>query len=125
MPSLALAEARAQSDPRYAGIVVDVGSGDVLYAEDAESRRHPASLTKMMTLYLLFEEVKAGRLSLDTPLRVSAHASRMPASKLGLKRGETIKVRDAILAICVRSANDVAVVVAEAIAGSEAHSRAA
>ena len=119
VPSLALAEARAQSDPRYAGFVVDVGSGDVLYAEDAESRRHPASLTKLMTLYLLFEEVKAGRLSLDTPLRVSAHAARMPASKLGLKRGESIKVRDAIYAICVRSANDVAVVVAEAIGGSE------
>jgi len=119
VPSLALAEARAQSDPRYAGIVVDVSSGHVLYAEDADSVRHPASLTKMMTLYLLFEEVKAGRFSLDTPLRVSRHASRMPASKLGLKRGQTITVRDAILAICVRSANDVAVVVAEAVAGSE------
>jgi D-alanyl-D-alanine carboxypeptidase len=119
VPSLALAESRAQSDPRYAGIVVDVGSGEILYAENADSRRHPASLAKMMTLYLLFEEVRAGKLALDTPLKVSAAAQRMPASKLGLRRGETIKVRDAILALCVRSANDVAVVVAEAIAGSE------
>ena len=119
VPSLAVAEARAQTDPRYAGIVVDVSTGRILYAEDANSRRHPASLTKMMTLYLLFEEMRAGRLSLDTPLSVSTHAARMPASRLGLKPGETIKVRDAIMAICVRSANDVAVVVGEAIAGSE------
>ena len=65
VPSLALAEARAQTDPRYAGIVVDAASGEVLYAEDADSRRHPASLTKMMTLYLLFEEIEAGRLRHD------------------------------------------------------------
>ena len=119
VPSLSLAEARAVNDPRYAGIVVDTASGEVLYAEDADSKRHPASLTKLMTLYLLFEEIDAGRLTMATPLRVSAHAARMPASKLGLKAGQTIGVRDAILAICVRSANDVAVVVAEAIAGSE------
>ena len=119
VPSLSLAEARAQSDPRYAGIVVDVTSGAVLYAEDADSRRHPASLTKLMTLYVLFDELKAGRMSLATPIPVSAHAARMPASKLGLKAGEAISVRDAILAICVRSANDVAVAVAEAISGSE------
>ena len=85
VPSLSLAEARAQSDPRYAGIVVDVTSGAVLYAEDADSRRHPASLTKLMTLYVLFDELKAGRMSLATPIPVSAHAARMPASKLGLK----------------------------------------
>ncbi len=119
VPSLAHAEARAQADPRYAGIVVDAGSGAVLYAEDADSRRHPASLTKMMTLYLLFSEIEAGRMSMATPLNVSTHAARMPASKLGLKPGQSITARDAITAICVRSANDVAVVVAEAIAGSE------
>ncbi len=119
VPSLSVAEARATADPRYAGIVVDVTSGNVLYAEDANSRRHPASLTKLMTLYILFEEVKAGRMSLATPIQVSAHAARMPASKLGLKPGQSISVRDAITAICVRSANDVAVAVAEAIAGSE------
>jgi D-alanyl-D-alanine carboxypeptidase len=119
VPSLSVAEARATADPRYAGIVVDVTSGEVLYAEDADSRRHPASLTKLMTLYILFEEMKAGRMSLATPIAVSAHAARMPASKLGLKPGQRISVKDAITAICVRSANDVAVAVAEAIAGSE------
>ncbi len=119
IPSLAYAQAQAESDPRYAGIVVDAATGNVPYAENADERRHPASLTKMMTLYILFEEMKAGRLSLATPLRVSAAAAGQAPSKLGLKSGETITVKDAILAICVRSANDVAVVVAEAIAGSE------
>jgi D-alanyl-D-alanine carboxypeptidase len=120
VPTLAKAEARAQSDPRYAGIVVDAGSGAVHYAEDADSRRHPASLTKLMTLYVLFQEIEAGRFALSSKLPVSANAAKMPASKLGLKRGQKIAVKDAILAITVRSANDVAVVVAEAIAGSEA-----
>jgi D-alanyl-D-alanine carboxypeptidase len=120
VPTLAAAEARAQSDPRYAGIVVDTASGAVLYAEDADSRRHPASLTKLMTLYILFSDIEAGRFAMSSQLSVSANAARMPASKLGLKRGQTIAVKDAILAITVRSANDVAVVVAEAISGSEA-----
>ena len=119
IPSLAAAEARAQSDPRYAGIVVETESGRVLYSEDADSIRHPASLAKMMTLYLLFEAVRDGRFDMRSELAVSARAASQPASKLGLKAGETISVRDAILALCVRSANDVAVVVAEAIAGSE------
>jgi D-alanyl-D-alanine carboxypeptidase len=107
-------------DPRYAAIVVDAESGEVLHAENADALRHPASLAKMMTLYILFGEVAAGRFSLDDPLPVSAHAARQPASKLGLKAGQTIRIRDAIGAIAVRSANDVAVVVAEAISGSEA-----
>lgn len=119
IPALAQAEARAQSDPRYAGIVIDVNSGQVLYAENADSRRHPASLAKMMTLYILFEEIDAGRLSGRQALPVSRHAARQPPSKLGVKAGSTITVDDAIKAIAVRSANDVAVVVAEAIAGSE------
>lgn len=119
MPALAVAEAQAQGDPRYAGIVVDAGSGEVLYAENADAARHPASLAKLMTLYLLFEELQAGRLTMASELPVSAHAARQPASKLGLKAGESISVREAVLALCVRSANDVAVVVAEAIAGSE------
>ncbi len=119
IPSLAAAEAHAQADARYAGYVVDVATGEVLYAEDANSPRHPASLTKMMTLYLLFEELRDGRLTMNSVLPVSAHAARQPPSRLGLKAGERISVHDAILAICVRSANDVAVVVAEAIGGSE------
>jgi D-alanyl-D-alanine carboxypeptidase len=120
VPMLARAEAHAQSDPRYAGIVVDAGTGTILYAEDADRVRHPASLTKMMTLYLLFEDLKAGRLKLSTPLAVSAHAASQPPTKLGVKAGESISVRTAISAICVHSANDVAVVVAEALGGSEA-----
>lgn len=119
VPVLSVAEARAIDDPRYAGIVVDAESGQILYSENADSVRHPASLAKLMTLYLLFEAIDAGRFSMDSELAVSQQAARQPASKLGLKAGGTISVRDAILAICVRSANDVAVVVAEAISGSE------
>jgi D-alanyl-D-alanine carboxypeptidase len=107
------------SDPRHAVIVVDANSGQVLHSEDADGIRHPASLAKMMTLYILFGDIEAGRLSLDDPLPVSAHAAGQPASKLGLRAGEMIPVRAAIEAIAVRSANDAAVVVAEAIAGSE------
>ena len=119
VPVLAQAEARAQSDPRYAGIVIDVRTGRALYSHDADQRRYPASLAKMMTLYILFEEIEAGRLSRNQALPVSRNAARQPPSKFGVRAGSTIKVRNAIRAIAVRSANDVAVVVAEAIAGTE------
>ena len=111
--------ATAQANPRYAAIVVDVESGEVLHAANADATRYPASLTKMMTLYLLFEELEKGTMRLNQPLPVSAQAEAMPASKLWLKRGSTITVEEAILALVVRSANDVAVVVAEALGGSE------
>ena len=81
--------------------------------------RHPASITKVMTLYMLFEQLERGRLALNTPLRVSAHAAAQAPSKLGLEPGETIAVEDAIKALVTKSANDVAVVVAENLAGSE------
>jgi D-alanyl-D-alanine carboxypeptidase len=119
IPTLAHAEARAVGDPRYAGIVIDAESGKVLYAEDADQRRRPASLAKMMTLYLTFEAIESGRLSRREMLTVSRHAARQPPSKLGLRAGSRIRVDDAIKAIAVRSANDIAVVMAEAIAGSE------
>jgi D-alanyl-D-alanine carboxypeptidase len=119
MPTLAVAEAQAQSDPRYAGMVVEAASGHILYEENAESTRHPASLAKMMTLYLLFEAIRDGRLAMNDALPVSASAARQPPSRLGLKAGQSISVGDAILALCVRSANDVAGVMAEALAGSE------
>jgi D-alanyl-D-alanine carboxypeptidase len=106
--------------PPYAAIVVDANSGRVLHAENADSLRHPASVTKVMTLYLLFEQLEAGRLKLDTDLPVSAHASIQAPSKLGLRPGQTIEVEDAIKAVVTKSANDVAVVIAEAIGGSEA-----
>ncbi len=109
----------AQANPRYAAIVVDVESGEVLHAANADATRYPASLTKMMTLYLLFEELEKGSMRLNQPLPVSAQAEAMPASKLWLKRGSSITVEEAILALVVRSANDVAVVVAEALGGSE------
>jgi D-alanyl-D-alanine carboxypeptidase len=109
----------AQANPRYAAIVVDVESGEVLHAANADETRYPASLTKMMTLYMLFEQLENGAIQLRQPLPVSAQAEAMPASKLWLKRGSTITVEEAILALVVRSANDVAVVVAEALGGSE------
>lgn len=99
--------------------VADMVTGKSLYEENAEALRFPASLTKMMTLFLLFEAVESGTLSLDDELPVSATAASMPPSKLGLKAGSTIKVRDAAQAMAIKSANDVAVVVAEALAGSE------
>src|SRR5262249_53003361 len=103
----------------YADIVVDANSGAVLHATNPDARRHPASLTKIMTLYLLFEQLDAGKLKLDTPLKVSAEASGQSPTKLGLKPGNSLAVEDAIKGMVTRSANDAAVVVAEAIAGSE------
>src|SRR6185369_5189210 len=84
-----------------------------------DAKRHPASLTKIMTLYLLFEQLEAGKLKLDSLLKVSQAASEQSPTKLGLKAGSTIQVEDAIKGIVTRSANDAAVVVAEAIAGDE------
>ena len=110
----------AEQDPRYAAIVMEAESGDVIYSVSPDAIRYPASLAKMMTLYILFQEIDAGRLSLDSQLLVSDHAASQPPSKIGVTPGSTIRVEDAILATCVRSANDIAVVIAENIAGSEA-----
>jgi D-alanyl-D-alanine carboxypeptidase len=106
-------------NPPYADILVDDNSGQVLHETSPDSPRHPASLTKIMTLYLLFEQLETKKLSLDSRLPVSAHASAQAPTKLGLKPNETITVEDAIKAVVTRSANDAAVVIAEAIAGSE------
>ena len=106
-------------DPSYSSIVVDANSGAVLQATNADSPRHPASLTKVMTLYLLFERLEAGKIKMSTVMQVSAHAAAQAPSKLGLKPGQTIDVETAIRAIVTKSANDVAVVVAEALDGSE------
>ncbi|HWT30359.1 MAG TPA: D-alanyl-D-alanine carboxypeptidase family protein [Propylenella sp.] len=107
-------------DPRYAAIVVEAESGKVLHAVNADQLRYPASLSKMMTLYVLFEEMESGRLGPNSPLHVSARAAGQPPSKLGLKAGSIISVADAIPGIAVKSGNDVAAVVAENISGSEA-----
>ena len=105
--------------PPFAAFVIDVNSGAVLHQDSADALRHPASLTKIMTLYLLFERLEAGRMKLDTPLTVSARAASQAPSKLGLKPGQTIAVEDAIKALVTKSANDIAVVVAEALAADE------
>ena len=116
---LAMATNAHANNPRYAGIVVDLDNGEVLYAENIDEQRYPASLTKMMTLYLTFEALEAGRLRLDQPLPVSPYAAAKPAVKLWLAAGSSIPVDTAIRALAVRSANDVAAVVAEALGGSE------
>jgi len=103
----------------YADIVVDANTGTVLHSTNPDAQRHPASLTKIMTLYLLFEQLEAGKLKLDSQLKVSAEASGQNPTKLGLKPGSTLVVEDAIKGMVTRSANDAAVVVAETIAGDE------
>jgi D-alanyl-D-alanine carboxypeptidase len=105
--------------PPYAAIVVDDKSGFVLHGVSADEPRHPASLTKIMTLYLLFEQLEDGNLKLGTPLPISARAALQHPTKLGLKVNQTITVEDAIKGLVTKSANDAAVVVAEAIGGSE------
>jgi D-alanyl-D-alanine carboxypeptidase len=105
--------------PPYAAIVVDDKSGFVLHEVSADEPRRPASLTKIMTLYLLFEQLEAGTLKLDTPLQISTRAAMQNPTKLGLKANQTINVEDAIKGLVTKSANDAAVVVAEAIGGSE------
>lgn len=116
----AKAAAAESYQPSTASIVVDANSGAVMQASNADSPRHPASLTKIMTLYLLFERLENGKIKLNTELPVSAHAAAQAPSKLGLKPGETIRVETAIRAIVTKSANDVAVIVAEALGGDEA-----
>jgi D-alanyl-D-alanine carboxypeptidase len=103
----------------YADIVVDANTGTVLHSTNPDAQRHPASLTKIMTLYLLFEQLEAGKLKLDSQLKVSEEAAGQNPTKLGLKPGSTLAVEDAIKGMVTRSANDAAVVVAEAIAGDE------
>jgi D-alanyl-D-alanine carboxypeptidase len=107
------------SGPRYAALVVEARTGEVLAAHNADETRHPASLTKMMTLYLLFEALRDGRLTLASPIRFSAEAASRPPSKIGVPAGGSISVEGAILALVTRSANDVAAAVAETLAGSE------
>ena len=118
LPLLLLATpalARQQSS-----ILIDYDSGEVLYADEPDAQAYPASLTKMMTLYLVFEALDQGRLTLDTKLKVSARAAAMPPTKLGLKAGSSIRVEDAIMALVTRSANDIASTIGENLGGSEA-----
>jgi D-alanyl-D-alanine carboxypeptidase len=112
-------EARESYSPAFSSIIVDGNSGTTLSSNSPDASRHPASLTKIMTLYLLFERLDAGKMKLDTEMQVSEHASDQAPTKLGLRPGQTIRVEDAIKGLVTRSANDAAVVIAEAIAGDE------
>jgi D-alanyl-D-alanine carboxypeptidase len=104
---------------KYAAFVMDADTGLILYQKNANKRLHPASLTKMMTLLMLFDAIDNGKIRMHSRITMSKHAASMVPSKLGLAPGETIKVEDAIYALVTKSANDVAVAVAEKIGGSE------
>jgi D-alanyl-D-alanine carboxypeptidase len=110
---------RESYSPQFSSIVVDGNSGAVLSSNNPDGIRRPASLTKIMTLYLLFERLDAGKMKLDTEMEVSEFASEQAPTKLGLKPGQTLRVEDAIKGLVTRSANDAAVVIAEAVAGDE------
>jgi D-alanyl-D-alanine carboxypeptidase len=112
-------EDRGSYSPQFSSIIVDGNSGAVLTANSPDGVRHPASLTKIMTLYLLFERLDSGKIKLDTEMPVSQHAADQDPTKLDLRPGQTIKVEDAIKGLVTRSANDAAVVIAEYIGGSE------
>lgn len=109
-----------KANPKYASIVIDANTGKVLHQSHSDAYRYPASLTKIMTLYILFDYLKKGRLKYDTKFYVTPHAASQPPSKLGLKAGQYIRVKDVIGALVTKSANDAAAVAAENIAGSEA-----
>jgi D-alanyl-D-alanine carboxypeptidase len=104
----------------YAAMVIDARTGEVLHSRNADTRLHPASLTKMMTLYIAFEAVRNGEIELDTPVRITRAAAAEPPSKLGLRTGQTIAFRYLIRAAAVKSANDAATAIGIAISGSEA-----
>ncbi|HLN22378.1 MAG TPA: D-alanyl-D-alanine carboxypeptidase family protein [Patescibacteria group bacterium] len=115
--SLTLAAAPAQA--KYASMVVDADTGEVLHSVNPDNRNYPASLTKMMTLYLLFDALDSGKVHLSDRMPVSAHAAGQAPSKLNLRPGQTLEVEDAVLGLCTKSANDAAVTVGEFLGGSE------
>ena len=115
---LCIAPIRGDAAP-YAALVMDARTGEVLHARSADRKLHPASLTKMMTLYLAFEAVRTGELRLDQKVRVSRRAARQVPSKIGLKAGRRVTIKDLIRATAVKSANDASVALGEAIGGSE------
>jgi len=117
--ALAWSGTPAYANKKYASIVVNAYNGKVLYARNADSRRYPASLTKMMTMYMLFEALERGDVTMTTKLVTSKAAANVEPSKLGLKPGSTISVEDAIRGMSVKSYNDVAVIVAEKLGGTE------
>jgi D-alanyl-D-alanine carboxypeptidase len=111
---------RAGAAEKHAVLIVDANTGQTIYQSNADALRHPASLAKMMTLYIVFEQIEQGRLSYDTKIRVSANAAGVSPSKLDLDEGEEIALIDAVKALITKSANDMAVAIAEHIGGTEA-----
>tara|TARA_Y100000034_G_scaffold136432_1_gene212865 strand:+ start:1408 stop:2763 length:1356 start_codon:yes stop_codon:yes gene_type:complete len=109
----------AQANPKYASIVIDAETGTILREENASLKRYPASLTKIMTLMMAFEAIENGQTTMNSHVKISQRAANAVPSKLGLRPGSTIKLKDAILALVTKSANDIAVAVAEHVAGSE------
>jgi D-alanyl-D-alanine carboxypeptidase len=107
------------AEARYAAMVIEPSSGKVVFSRNADTRKYPASLTKLMTLYMLFEAVDNGKLTLRSKIKASRRAARQPASRLGIRKGQGITVETAILALTIKSANDVATMVAEKIGGTE------
>ncbi|NNJ76653.1 MAG: D-alanyl-D-alanine carboxypeptidase [Anderseniella sp.] len=116
---LASANRPALARPAFSAITVDASTGKIIYSENVDAKRYPASLTKVMTLYLMFQEIEAGRMSFSTPMKVSKLAAAQQPSKLGLRVGSTITARNAMFALITKSANDAAMVVAEHIGGSQ------
>ena len=119
MTVLAIAASPAAAASKYAAIVIDARTGKVLHSENADARRFPASLTKMMTLYLTFEALSKGKIKKSTPVTFSAQASTQPPTKLGVKAGGSITVETAIYALVTRSANDASMALAELLGGSQ------
>ena len=111
--------AQAAKNPRHAAIVIDANTGKTLFAESADAKRFPASLTKMMTLYMVFEAMQAGRINKNTKIPFSKYAATRPPTKIGVPAGQTISVEDAIMALITRSANDAAAALGEYLGGSE------
>ncbi|KGF68721.1 D-alanyl-D-alanine carboxypeptidase [Hoeflea sp. BAL378] len=116
---MALGSAPAAANPKYSGIVIDAKTGKTLYANDADAPRYPASLTKMMTLYLTFEALERGKIRLDTRIKFSANAAKEPPTKLGVGVGKSITVEQVIYALVTKSANDASTAIAEHLGGSE------
>ena len=111
--------ALAEADPAFSAIVVDANTGREIYGVNENGLRHPASITKVMTLYLLFEQLDKGAMTLQSRIPISEHAAAQEPSKLGISAGDSLSVEEAIKAVVTRSANDVAVAIAEAIGGDE------
>lgn len=112
---------KASANPRYAAYVLDTNTGQVLFSRNADHRRFPASLTKMMTLYLVFEALDADRISKNTKVPISANAASEPPSKIGVRSGSSVTVEQIILSLVTKSANDMATAIAEFLGGSEAN----